>query len=102
MPEEKKAESKMYGICTVVAGRITGGKGKEKKTADNTPFLPIRKEYVTNEGSKKCYAEMKGSARRESWKRDPAIELPWIIASSIFSLPAAKGSSQPEHPSFYG
>lgn len=31
MPEEKKAESKMYGICTVVAGRITGGKGKNKQ-----------------------------------------------------------------------
>jgi len=41
MPEEKKAESKMYGICTVVAGRITGGKGKEKKTADNTPFCQL-------------------------------------------------------------
>jgi len=29
MPKGEKAESRMYGICTVVAGRITEEEGKK-------------------------------------------------------------------------
>jgi len=36
-----------------------GSQKKGKKTADNTPFSPTRKEYVTNERSKNAILKPK-------------------------------------------